>query len=83
MISMKVVVKLFASYRKLLPPEAENYKFEVDIEPGTTVGDLMSRYGVPLNDDSVFLINGLTPNSLEQELVEGDVIAAFSAVAGG
>jgi molybdopterin converting factor small subunit len=83
MIYMKVCVKLLASYRQLLPLEAENYKFEVEIEPGTTMADLMSRYGVPLNEESVFLINGLTPNSLEQELVEGDVIAAFSAMAGG
>jgi len=83
MIYMKVCVKLLASYRKLLPPEAKNYKFEVEIEPGTSVADLMSRYGVPLNEDSVFLINGLTPNSLDQVLVDGDVVAAFSAMAGG
>jgi molybdopterin converting factor small subunit len=80
---MKVCVKLLASYRDLLPPEAKNYKFEVEIEPGTTVANLMSRYGVPLNDESVFLVNGLTPKSLDQILVEGDVVAAFSAMAGG
>jgi molybdopterin converting factor small subunit len=43
----------------------------------------MSRYGIPLTEDSVFLINGLTPESLDQLLVEGDVVAAFSAMAGG
>jgi molybdopterin converting factor small subunit len=80
---MKVCVKLLASYRKLLPPEADNYKFEVEIDPGTTVAALMSRYGVPLTEDSVFLINGWTPESLDQLLVEGDVVAAFSAMAGG
>ena len=80
---MKVIVKLLATYRKLLPPEAENNVLEIDVPTGTTISDLMSRFGVPLNEESVFLINGLTPKSLDQELTEGDVVAAFSAMAGG
>ena len=80
---MKVIVKLLASYRKLLPPEVKDYKFEVEIQPGTTVAGLMSKFDVPLTSDSVFLINGHTPTSLDQVLEEGDVIAAFSAMAGG
>ena len=83
MIAMKVSVKLLASYRKLLPSEAGGSKFEIEIPNGTTIAELMSRYGVPLTEDSVFLVNGITPESLDQELVEGDVIAAFSAMAGG
>ena len=80
---MKVIVKLLASYRKLLPPEVKDYKFEVEIQPGMTVADLMSRYDVPLTSDTVFLVNGHTPTSLDQVLEEGDVVAAFSAMAGG
>jgi molybdopterin converting factor small subunit len=83
MVSMKVVVKLFASYHKLLPAGSVNGKFEVDLPSGTTLADLMSRYQVPLTEDSVFLVNGLTPASLEQELFDGDTVAAFSAMAGG
>ena len=83
MVSMKVCVKFFASYRKLLPPEAKDHKFEVEIAPGTTVAALMSRYNVPLTEDSVFLVNGLTPETLDHELVDGDTVAAFSAMAGG
>lgn len=80
---MKVFVKLLASYRKLLPPEANGNKFEVDIPEGTTIANLMSRYGVPLSEDSVFLVNGLTPEGLDQELQDGDNLTAFSAMAGG
>ena len=83
MMDVKVCVKLLATYRELLPSEVDDYKFEVEIPPGTTVADLMSRYGVPLNEESVFLVNGLTPSSLDQVLIEGDVVAAFSAMAGG
>lgn len=80
---MKVFVKLLASYRKLLPPEANGNKFDVEIPEGTTIADLMSRYGVPLSEDSVFLVNGLTPEGLDQELQDGDNLTAFSAMAGG
>ena len=83
MMSVKVCVKLLASYRKLLPPGVDSHKFEVEIDPGTTVGQLMGRYGVPLTEDSVFLVNGLTPSSLDQELQDGDQVAAFSSMAGG
>ncbi len=83
MLPMKVCVKLLGSYRKLLPPEVEDYKFEAEIPTGTTLAELMSRYNVPLTEDSVFLINGLTPSGLDQVLEGGDTIAAFSAMAGG
>lgn len=83
MMIVKVCVKLLATYRKLLPPEATDYKFEVEISAGTTVAELMSRYGVPLDAESVFLVNGITPKSLDQVLADGDVVAAFSAIAGG
>jgi len=78
-----VHVKLLATYRKLLPPGVEGNTFKVEVEPGTTVAELMSRYGVPLGEETVLLVNGLTPESLEQPLKDGDVVAAFSAMAGG
>ncbi len=83
MTVMKVNVKLLASYRKLVPAGKSPTRFEAHIDPGTTLGELMARYGVPLTDDSVFLVNGLTPSGVDQLLQEGDVVAAFSAMAGG
>lgn len=80
---MIVYIKLLATYRKLLPPEANGNKLEIEIPEGTTITELMSRYSVPLSEESVFLINGFTPKSLNQELVDGDVLTAFSAIAGG
>ena len=80
---MKVRVKLIATYRKLLPTDAAGNRFEDEIEPETTVGALLESYGVPLTEDSVILVNGLTPNGLDQILADGDEVAAFSAMAGG
>jgi len=80
---VKVSLKLIATYRGLLPPEAAGNRFETEIEPGTTVGELLARYGVPLDATSVILINGLTPENLDQELTDRDHVSAFSAMAGG
>ena len=83
MMPVKVCIKLLGSFRKLLPPDVDDYKFEVEIPTGTTLSDLMTPYNVPLTKDTVFLVNGLSPRSLHQILVDGDTIAAFSAMAGG
>jgi sulfur carrier protein ThiS len=76
-------VKLIATYRKLLPPDATGNRFEVEIEPGTTVGGLLARYGVPLDPSSVILVNGHTVENYDHELADGDNVGAFSAMAGG
>jgi molybdopterin converting factor small subunit len=80
---VKVSVKLIATYRKLLPPDAVGNRFEVEIKAGTTVGGLLSRYGVPLDTSSVILVNGHTVENYDHELKDGDAVGAFSAMAGG
>lgn len=79
---MKVNVRLIGSYRKLLPPETKSRSIEVDILCGTSVAKLVSQFGVPLTDDSVIVVNGLTVD-WETPLTEGDEVSAFSAMAGG
>ena len=79
---MKVSVRLIGSYRKLLPPETKGSVVDLDVPKGTSVADIMSQFDVPLTADSVIVVNGLTV-SWESKLVEGDVVSAFSAMAGG
>ena len=79
---MKVSVRLIGSYRKLLPPETKGSVIELDIPRGTSVADLMSQFGVPLTQDSVIVVNGLSID-WTTALVEGDEVSAFSAMAGG
>lgn len=79
---MKVNLRLIGSYRKLLPPDTKSRSFEVEIPRGTTVAGLVSQYNVPLTDDSVILVNGISVN-WETLLIEGDEVSAFSAMAGG
>lgn len=79
---MMIRVKLIANFRNHLPPEAENGMVEIDVPDGTTVRDAISRFNIPLDDTSVVVLNGLTVD-LNMSLKEGDMITAFSAIAGG
>lgn len=79
---MKVYVKLIASYRAHLPPESHGNAVCVDVSPGNTIADVLKPFGIPLDDSSVIVLNGLTV-SLETPVSEGDTISAFSAIAGG
>lgn len=79
---MMIRVKMIANYREVLPPEAKNGVVELDVPNGATVYDAISRFNIPLNDESVIVLNGRTVE-LSTPLQEGDMVTAFSAIAGG
>ena len=79
---MMIQVKLLANYREHLPPEAKNGGVKLDIPDGTTIREVMSRFAIPLDDTSVIVVNGATVD-LDTPLKAGDVVSAFSAIAGG
>ena len=79
---MKVSVKLIATYRANLPPGTQGNITEVDVTPGTTVREILTPFGIPLDDSSVVVVNGFTV-PLDSSVSEGDMVAAFSAIAGG
>lgn len=79
---MMIRVKMIANYRETLPPEAKNGIVELDVPAGATVYDVISRFDIPLNDESVIVLNGLTVD-MSTPLQEGDMVTAFSAIAGG
>jgi molybdopterin converting factor small subunit len=79
---MMIHIKLIANYRDHLPPEAKNGGVELDVPDGTTVREAISRFPIPLDDTTVIVLNGLTVN-LDTPLKAGDIVSAFSAVAGG
>ncbi len=79
---MMIHVKLIANYREHLPPEAKNGVVDLDLPNGTTVREALSSFPIPLDDSSVIVVNGLTVD-LDTPLKAGDVVSAFSAIAGG
>ena len=79
---MKVHVKLIATYMEHLPPGTQGNTTTVDVSPGSTVKEVLMPFGIPLDDSSVIVLNGLTVD-LDTPVSEGDKVAAFSAIAGG
>jgi len=79
---MRISVKLIATYREHLPPGTQGNKVDIDVSEGTTVADVMTRFNIPQDETSVIVVNGLTV-ALSTPLKEGDLVSAFSAIAGG
>lgn len=79
---MKVRVKLIATYLKLLPVGAQGHTIEVEVLPDATVEQVMAQFNVPMDESSVIVLNGFTV-ALDTPLSDGDIISAFSAIAGG
>jgi molybdopterin converting factor small subunit len=79
---MLVQVKLFATLRKYLPADAKNKTATVALVEGQTVGDALTRLGVPLQEAHLILVNGQN-RSADHPLSADDVISVFPPVAGG
>jgi len=79
---VKVYVKLIATYREHLPPGTDGNITTVDVPLGSTVEEVLVPFGIPLDDSSVIVLNGLTV-ALNTPVSEGDMVSAFSAIAGG
>jgi sulfur carrier protein ThiS len=79
---MQVHVKLIATYIQHLPPGTVGNIVTVDIPAGSTVEAVLIPFGIPLDESSVVVLNGLTVD-LQTPVSEGDTISAFSAIAGG
>jgi sulfur carrier protein ThiS len=79
---MKISLRLIATYRDLLPPDSQGSTVTLNLPPGSTAADALTRFNVPLGAETVILLNGLTA-APDAPLHESDEIAAFSAVAGG
>ena len=79
---MKVYVKLIATYRDQLPSGTQGNTACVEVPSGSSVREVLSPFGIPMDDRSVIALNGLAV-SLDTAVSEGDQVAAFSAIGGG
>jgi len=83
---MRVVFKLFASLSDLLPAERRGNLVDIEVMPGTTVGDLITRYRVPEKSAHLVLVNGhyIAPAARTTHVLkEGDELAIWPPIAGG
>lgn len=84
---MRITLKLFASLVARLPPEARrHHRIIIDVEPGTTVADVISRHAIPEALCAIVLVDGVwvaRPDRATRELSDGEVLAVWPPVAGG
>ena len=79
---LTINLKLIATYRRYLPPEAQGNTVELALPPDTPFEAVLTDLGVPLDSSSVILVNGHVP-APGQTLRDGDLLIAFPALAGG
>jgi molybdopterin converting factor small subunit len=84
---MKITLKLFASLAVHLPAEARtSHTIDLDVDPGTTVLDVIRRQRIPEALCAIVLIDGVwvaRPDRAERALLGGEVLAIWPPVAGG
>ncbi|MBI1987667.1 MAG: MoaD/ThiS family protein [Nitrospinae bacterium] len=81
---MKVAVRLYAQLMDYLPHDTMGHPFELTLEEGTTIGDLLARLGIPQEaaSSSILLVNG-EHGRPSQGLKEGDGISILPPICGG
>jgi sulfur-carrier protein len=79
---MKIEVKLFANFREYLPPGSEKYSCFLEMEEGTTVGQVLQKLNIPDSIPLVTLVNGLH-RDVGDPLQAGDALSVFPPIAGG
>lgn len=78
---MNVNCRLYASLSKFNPDQTGGTSY-LDVPEGITVGELIGRLGVPMDEIKIIFVNG-THAHLETVLMEGDRVGLFPLVAGG
>lgn len=77
-----VHVKLFANLREHHPEARAGKPIVLEVEEGTTVGQLVARLGIPREAVRVAFRNGIVAEE-DTPLSEGDEVGFFPPIAGG
>jgi sulfur carrier protein ThiS len=85
-VPMKITFKLYATLSDYLPAGQRHNAVEIDIDPSTTIADLVERFKLPPRLVHLVLVNGVyvAPEQRpDRTLAPGDALAIWPPVAGG
>jgi sulfur carrier protein ThiS len=86
-MALRITFKLFATLQDYLPAEVKKTNaLSLDLEPGTTVAQLVERFALPLKLVHLVLIEGTFVPPAERAsrvLSDGETLAIWPPVAGG
>ena len=83
---MRITFKLYATLSDYLPAGQRHNAVELDIDPSTTIGDLIERFNLPKKLVHLVLVNGVyvePSQRMARTLEAGDALAIWPPVAGG
>jgi len=83
---MNITLKLYAMLGQYLPENAIANEAEITLSGAVSVVDVLNKYGVPLEQCHLVLINGnyVEPSARETlHLKENDHMAVWPPIAGG
>ena len=76
--NVKIQLKLYATLRKFAPGDGD----ELDIEPGSSVNDILKQLGIPDIEAKLIFINGKKV-AIDAILKGGERLGIFPPVGGG
>ncbi len=79
---MKVQVKLMASLRSQLPPEARGSTV-LELPPGATVAAVLAHLGIADTRVHAVMVNDALELDRQRPLADGDALVVLPPVAGG
>ncbi|MDB5760705.1 MAG: hypothetical protein JWM30_3994 [Burkholderia sp.] len=85
-LPMKITFKLYATLSDYLPAGQRHNAIELEIEPSTTIADLVERFHLPPRLVHLVLVNGVyvaPEHRPARTLAPGDALAIWPPVAGG
>ena len=84
---MKATLKLFATLSRFLPAEVQRTScLDLDLQPGATLQELITRFRIPPDQCALVLVNGVfipAADRASRALVEGDTVAIWPPIGGG
>ncbi|MCP4717506.1 MAG: MoaD/ThiS family protein [Deltaproteobacteria bacterium] len=84
---MQIELKLFMRFKQYLPAGGENGIAQHEIADESTFKDLLDNIGMPVEEDKIIVINGISHKQGEEanvlQLNDGDTVAIFPPIAGG
>ncbi len=79
---MKIEIRLFASLARFMPDKSIKKPHIMEIQEGTTIGDVFKSMEVPEADVKLIFLNGLHATG-DQVLKDGDKLGVFPPLGGG
>lgn len=83
---MVITIKLFATFMEFLPANRDGHSAVLELPENATISTAIKKVNVPDEMVHLILINGVYVNPElrnTHQLVDGDVLALWPAVAGG